>query len=229
MINHDGVYIVFEGADFVGKTTVAGLVEDQLRVLDPPVTLTKHPGATPLGQHLRKLVKTPHVFNDKIEVDPMSAQILMMVDQICFINTMLTPKLNNREIVLADRSNFISCIAYGLAEGLKTTMLNRLFQLADSPAPDKVFILQAPWEVRADRYGDREKFRDRCDEQGEEFHEKVAHIYDNLLTLNPEIVVLLSGFVPIENITRPAEEIAKQLVDRIVEVARKKRENPLGS
>jgi len=232
MIDHDGVYIVFEGADFVGKTTVASLVEKKLKESDKRTTLTKHPGATPLGQHLRKLVKTPDVFNDNIEIDPMSAQILMMVDQICFINTVLTPKLDNKQIVLADRSNFISGIVYGLAEGLQTTTLNKLFQLADSPTPDRVFILRVSDEIRMERAGARRKVKDRFEDQGNDFISKVANIYDNLLVLNPEILVLLTRFVPVENIiykdsTKPIEELAEELTQEILHIAKQKCENPL--
>jgi len=236
MIEHNGVYIVFEGPDFVGKTTIATMVENNLKVAGKDPILTKHPGATPLGKHLRKLVKTPQIFEDKeeefsppIKVDPTSAQILMMVDQICFINTILSPQLAENGMVLADRSNFISMIAYGLSEGLKLSDLHKLFQLASSPAPDEVFILQAPWEVRESRMqiDDRGGPTDRFDSKGIEFHKKVADVYDNLLTINPEILVLLANFVPTENITyvdatKPAAEIAVWLTARILEIASQK-------
>lgn len=221
MINHDGVYIVFEGVDFTGKTTAAANVKNILShsIHDTETILTKHPGATPLGQHLRKLVKTPAEFDTSIEIDPMSAQLLMMVDQICFINTVLWPNVNDGNIVLADRSNFISAIAYGIPEGVTIGQLNKTFRLADSPAPDRVFILNAPWEAIEDRMRSRGKPVDRFEDNGDTYLKQVADIY-RTLTERADLMVLLSDYVPIENIryidaTQPAEAIAKQIASEV--------------
>ena len=157
MIHSDtGTYIVFEGVDFCGKTTASTFVNEILESTDEITSvLTKHPGATPLGQHLRHLVKTPETINEAIEIDGVSAQVLMMVDQICFINTILRPELDKGSIVLADRSNFVSAIAYGIPEGVSPAQLNKLFQLVNSPSPDRIFILKAPWEILKERMGSR--------------------------------------------------------------------------
>jgi dTMP kinase len=224
MINHDGVYIVFEGVDFTGKTTAATNVKNILHnnIHDADTILTKHPGATPLGQHLRKLVKTPAEFDTNIKVDPISAQLLMMVDQICFINTILWPNLNDGNIVLADRSNFVSAIAYGIPEGVTTGQLNKTFRLADSPAPDRIFILSAPWETIEDRMRSRGKEIDRFEDNGNNYLKQVADIYRTLIE-RTDLMVLLSDYVPIENIryidaTQSAEAIAKQIAAEVQQV-----------
>lgn len=227
MIHSDtGTYIVFEGVDFCGKTTAITLVHEILQDI-PEVNslLTKHPGATPLGRHLRRLVKTPEKINKNIEIDGVSAQVLMMVDQICFINTILTPELDKGNIVLADRSNFVSAIAYGIPEGVSPAQLNKLFQLVDSPSPDRIFILKAPWEVLQERMGKRSKGSDRFEDHGHSYLQQVADIYDHL-KMRPHLLVLLSDYVPIENIvyidaTESPEAIAERIVSETLSIKKK--------
>lgn len=222
---NEGTYIVFEGHDYVGKSTLTAKVTERLQDNNITTVPTHHPGATPLGRHLRKLVKDPGFFQHEsdteyIQVDPMSAQTLMMVDQICFIETILKPELDKGNTVLADRSNFISCIAYGIAEGLDIPRINKLLQLAKSPTPDKVYILQIPWEVAKERGSEKEKSRtkDRFEDAGDNFMRRVADIYDNLTTMNPEILILLTDFVPIERVTYiDATSNPNQLADQVTQ------------
>jgi len=222
---HQGIYVVFEGSDFCGKSTLAHLVKEELYNLNLNCALTHHPGATPLGKHLRKLVKTPEEFtvDEPIVIDAMSAQMLMMVDLSCFVNTQLIPYLENGGIMLADRSNHISCIIYGVAEGLKLTAINKLLGLVQSPAPDRVFIISNRWETIVERMqkSDRNK-SDRYDND-KDLLLKIGNLYDNLLTLSPEALMMLSKYVPLEHIKylngdTPAIELAKSIAQQIVQL-----------
>lgn len=221
-----GTYIVFEGVDFCGKTTLAQNVHAALLNANKTSILTKHPGATSLGKHLRKLVKNPEIIDTTIRIDALSAQTLMMVDQICFINTILTPQLDAGHIVLADRCNFISCIAYGLPEGLNIETINKLFQLAQSPCPDKVFILKAPWTVVAERMVLRGRSKDRFEDRGGAYLRAVAEIYDTL-SIRPDLLSLLSDFVPLDRIeyldaTKTPAALAKEVTAAISNIASEK-------
>ena len=61
-----GTYVIFEGNEATGKSStmkaVAEAMKDRL-----PAKLTHHPGSTPLGAHLRKLVKYPKEIDPEIE------------------------------------------------------------------------------------------------------------------------------------------------------------------
>ena len=232
---HQGLYIVFEGSDYSGKSTLAHLVMEELRGMN--CVLTHHPGATPLGQHLRKLVKTPEVFNEDypasepIKIDALSVQMLLMVDHSCFVNTRLIPHLENDGIMLADRSDYISCIVYGVAEGLKLTTINKLLGLVQSPPPDRVFIISNRWETIKERMqkSDNRAKSDRYD-HNEELLRHVGELYDNLLTLSPEALMMLSRYVPLEHIKylngdTPAIELAKSIAQQIQRLANEKRAN----
>jgi dTMP kinase len=235
---YQGLYIVFEGMDYSGKSTLAHMVREELRNMKFDCVLTQHPGATPLGKHLRKLIKTPELFDepssDPIEIDNMSVQMMMMVDHGCFVKTKLIPHLVKGGIMLADRSNYISCIVYGVAEGLKLTSVNKLLGLVQSPAPDRVFIISNRWETiveRMNRSTDLSKF-DRYD-HNVDLLKQVGDLYDNLLKLSPEALMMLSRYVPLEHIKylngdTPAIELAQSIAQQIVRLANEKMESNVG-
>ena len=70
----NGLYVIFEGNEGTGKTStmaaVAEALKDRLEIRQ-----THHPGSTPLGKHLRKLVKHPVEIDPEIEIDPLSRQL----------------------------------------------------------------------------------------------------------------------------------------------------------
>jgi thymidylate kinase len=54
--NMSGKFIVFEGVEGCGKTTQMQLCSQWLESLNIPVVLTREPGGTELGKHLRALL-----------------------------------------------------------------------------------------------------------------------------------------------------------------------------
>ena len=231
---HQGIYVVFEGCDFAGKSTLSRLVQSRIAEgvdwFDGQVKLTSHPGATKLGKHLRVLSKTPQVFDEEIVIDPLSRQLLMFIDQICFINTVLTPFLESGGMMLADRSNFISGIIYGLTQGADLQSLNRMFSITKSPTPDVVFVVHAPFETLVERRAkdSRSPARDVFDSDTE-FLRRVCEFYDNLLVSDQDTLLLLSDYVPLERITyidgtQPPETIANLVLGKLKDIAKIKRE-----
>lgn len=229
---HQGLYVVFEGSDYSGKSTLAHMVMQKLSSQQPKLdcVLTHQPGSTPLGQHLRKLVKTPEQFDEHIKIDSMSAQMLMMVDHGCFVNTVLTPHLEKGGVMLADRSNYISCIVYGVAEGLKLTSINKLLGLVQSPVPDRVFIISNRWETIIERMQKSDRVKSDRWDNNKDLLRHVGELYDNLLELGPEALMMLSRYVPIEHIKylngdTPAIELANTIAQQITQLANEKMES----
>lgn len=192
----DGKYIIIEGGDFAGKSTLVTNLEKRF----PGSIATRHPGATPIGQHLRTLVKNPSVFGSDLILSPASAQLIMMIDQIEFINQLLRPSLRDGKMIIADRINFISGIVYGLAEGLMVEDVAKMLALIDTPKPDKVFILSPPWEAVLSRQAGRAHGTpDRFEDQGMDFIKRIHDIYRTLLSVNGA-KQLISNFVDLDNI-----------------------------
>lgn len=221
------LYVVFEGADGVGKTStmraVAEMFADRLTIKQ-----THHPGSTPLGAHLRKLVKFPHSIDPNIEIDSLSRQMLYMVDLISFIKTILEPALENGQTVFADRSSLISSLVYSVADGLDLQDVQRLSQLITTPKADRVYVLQCPWDVGQQRVlRDRQESAydggelgelDHYDKQPGFFLQKIQDAYDNLLTGPAEQTILVSRVAALDNIVYiDATQSQKRVVHDIAE------------
>lgn len=199
------MYIIFEGNDGVGKSTTMKAVAERVKIERPDsdIILTHHPGSTPLGAHIRQLVKFPNKIDPNINLDEYSRQLLYMVDTINFIKTLLIPSLEQGKIVFADRSSFISSIVYGLADGLSLAQISRLLDLITPPRADKLFILQCPWQIAKSRITKTRTELDHYDQKQAEFFERVERTYDTLLgpghqTMMVSKVVALSDVIYVD-------------------------------
>lgn len=207
-----GFYVIFEGSDGAGKTTVMHQVAesftkrlDEKGVEHDRIILTHHPGSTSLGQHIRQLVKFPRTFDKNIQVDELSRQMLYMVDTINFVRTLLEPALNRNKIVFADRSSYISALVYGRADGLDLRDIEKVFDILIPPKADRLMVLQLPATICMERMREnREEAEtdelDHYDHQPIEFFEKITNLYDNLITTSPEQTALVSRSVPIDDV-----------------------------
>jgi dTMP kinase len=218
-----GFYCVIEGIEGAGKTTVTAKVAERLAGLMSGRTIlpTRHPGATPLGKHLRTLLKYSWQIDPAIELDALSSQLLMVVDNSCFVSTVLLPALERGEVVLADRSNFISSIAYGVADGLQYGQIDQMFRVAKPPHMDRLYVLRLPWEIARERMmaqggGDKGGL-DRFEQKGEAFFRRVQSVYNGLVTGPQELLMVVNHSVRLENIkyvdaTQPIDMVVNEIV-----------------
>ena len=118
----NGKFIVFEGVDNSGKTTVATQISDWLLNSEQINTLiTKHPGSTPVGQEIRTILK-----HSEHPINPTAQALLFAADNSMFINQILKPNINNGTWVIGDRNNFISSLAYQIASGCSWDELDKV-------------------------------------------------------------------------------------------------------
>ncbi len=222
-------YVIFEGNDGTGKTTAMKAVAERLRILYPKFDplLTQHPGSTPLGKHLRQLVKFPDKLDPNIVIDDLSRQVLYMVDTISFVKTLLEPTLGSGRAVFADRSSFISAIVYGIADGLSLGDLARLLELITPPKADRLYIFQCPSAIGRERINAARGELDHYDRKPLEFASKIEGIYSSLLTTSAQQTILVSHSVSIDNViyidaTKPQQEVVDNIVADLIEVMKQR-------
>ena len=172
-------YFIFEGPDGVGKSTAINNTIATLGKNFPlygKIVSTQLPGTTPLGQHIRKLVKDPQAVNQDININPLTRQILYAADYSSFIIDHLSPLLGDGTTVVCDRCSAISSRVYGHAEGVNIDDLDALYKLIKSPIADVLFVLNCDPEQAQKRIeGNREK--DHFDFKPLEFKKKVHESY----------------------------------------------------
>lgn len=193
------MYYVFEGMDGAGKSTIIKQVAATLsKVITNPINITFQPGNTPLGAHLRKLVKNSEEIDPAITIDPLSRQLFYIIDAISYSKSVLEPKLANLELVLSDRSSFISSIAYGSAEGLSHSEISKLFSVMDPPKISKLFILTCDLEISRSRISTRKS--DYFDSKPAEFFDRLYHTYLGFVSGDSPYSDLVSKSVDLSDI-----------------------------
>ena len=94
-----GFFITFEGLDGSGKTTQLRLLARALKARDLPVTTTRQPGGTELGDQIRALLLDSKTQN----IAPLAEMSLMFADRAQSIHQIVQPALDDGHIVLCDR------------------------------------------------------------------------------------------------------------------------------
>lgn len=185
-------YIILEGVDASGKTTAAKFLTDWLHSQNIDAIYTGHPGSTDFGKKIRGITHDP---SEKLH--HITEAMIFAADQNEFFEQILKPKLSAGSWVIADRSNFVSGLAYQIASGCS---LNELDQIQDSipnpPKADLLVILHADREViakRSQQRGNKDRFEDLMREDS--YYSKVVDAYSKMLNHDSEIEKRLLKFV----------------------------------
>ena len=207
----NGKLIVFEGVEGCGKTSQMQLCYEWLRSLHIPVIMTRQPGGTELGTHLRRLLLDK---TDNQQISDRTELLLYAADRSQHIEQFIQPNLAAGKIILCDRYIY-STIAYqGYGRGLDMDLINQLNSIATAGlASDLTFWLDIDVEVGLSRKrGDGDKF-DRIEQEKIDFHRRVQQGYTALATSKPETIIPIDG-----NLTKQAvqEKIQQVLENRLI-------------
>ncbi|MDD4988975.1 MAG: dTMP kinase [Candidatus Pacebacteria bacterium] len=171
-----GKYIILEGLEGTGKGTQVEKLRERLEKLGKRVIVVREPGGTPIGEEIRKILKSPYIIRTpETEIFMFSAARAELARQI------VLPALEKGVNVISDRS-FLSTFTYQIY-GHQRMDLMLMFEKLTAEAvgtirPDQIIILDiAPKKglERAQKRNAGEK--DRFDDLGVPFHERVRAGY----------------------------------------------------
>ena len=192
------MFIVFEGIDGAGKTTQARALYRRLVRIGRPALLTREPGGTPLGQTVRRWVKTRQGLTPSAELFLFSAARAQLVEQV------IRPSLSEGITVIADR--FVaSTIAYqGHGRGLDIGLVEQVNrQAAAGVTPTITVLLDLNPEVGILRKS--AAFRgqdDNFDAAPLGFQEKIRHAYLEQAETDPDGWLIMDGSTPRNRLSR---------------------------
>ena len=146
-----GYFITFEGMDGSGKTT-------QIRALSTALTeqginhiVTREPGGTTEGEHLRSLLLTQSQFKKSRQGDfqglsPLSQALIFSGARRHHLETVIWPALKKGTWVLCDRYEDSTQIYQGVVGGLSQSVLEKIKTVTMHPhlqlsMPDLTFVL----------------------------------------------------------------------------------------
>src|SRR5260370_1349311 len=101
-----GVFLVVEGREGAGKTTLVGWLAAQLLAEGRPAFTVREPGGTPVAEAARKLA-----LKSKHDIAPAAELFLMLAARADLVEREIRPALEAGKVVVADRFD-LSTMAY---------------------------------------------------------------------------------------------------------------------
>jgi dTMP kinase len=192
-----GFFLVIEGTEGAGKTTLAGALAARFRAAGADPLLVREPGGTPVAERIRSLLLDPA---DAIE--PASELFLFLAARADLVARVIRPALTAGRVVLADRFQ-LSTEAYQCGgRGLDVALFREANRAATGGlSPDLTLVLDLPTELGFERIRRSGLTLDRIEQAGADFHARVAAVFRN--ATGPG-VVHLDGSLPSEQVLRTA-------------------------
>ncbi|MCC7363495.1 MAG: dTMP kinase [Dehalococcoidia bacterium] len=182
------MFIVLEGGEGAGKSTLAADLAARLRAAGRTVNLTREPGGTAAGELVRGLLHEP--------LQPWAETFAFMVARAELVAEVIRPALERGETVLCDRFAGSTFAYQGWGRGLALADLDRVNALATGGlAPDLVLYLDIPPEIGlARKHGETEAIRTGLEARA--FHERVREGYRAQAAAAPATWVTIDALQP---------------------------------
>lgn len=203
-----GIFISTEGGDGCGKTTQARILGEWLaQVLETDVVLTREPGGTELGRHIRQLLLHGDDMGSRAEA------LLYAADRAHHIDTVVRPALERDAVVVSDRYIDSSVAYQGGGRKLTASAVRGLSMWAtEGLVPHITFLLDIDPKVGASRFTDAP---DRLESAGDEFHIRTRNTYLQMAQDEPARWIVVDAHGTIEEI---AEVMRERAVERLSEL-----------
>ena len=177
-----GKFIVLEGGEGSGKSTQAERLTAALDAVQ-----TREPGGTAVGTQLREVLlgRGTTGLSDRAEA------LLMAADRAQHVAEVVEPALAAGRHVVCDRFLGSSVAYQGYGRGLDPSEVRELSVWATAGLlPDLVVLLTVPAEESVRRTGGA---RDRIEDAGIEFHQRVADGFAAQAAAEPDRWVVVDG------------------------------------
>lgn len=182
-----GLFIVFEGGEGAGKSSLIKAIDSKFREELPNVSvvLTREPGGSRIGTAVRDII-----LHSSPPVSPRAEALLFAAERAQHVEDVIAPALAQEQIVLCDRFVDSSIVYQGVARGLGSSEVESLSTFAaPSLNPDMVILLDIDPEVGI-RRKEEQKELNNMELESLEFHKQVREEFLNLAANRENMFVL---------------------------------------
>jgi len=189
------LFITFEGIEGCGKSTQAKRIANRLERAGVPIILTREPGGTPIGNHIRQIL----LASGNRDLHPLAELFLYEADRAQHVANVVTPALAEKKWVLCDRFLDATTAYQGYARGQDLSMTTQLNEIASfGIMPNLTFLLDCPVAVGLKRALKRNAEsevmdQDRFEKEKMAFHEAVRNGYLDLAKKTPERFIVVDA------------------------------------
>lgn len=200
MINlKQGILIAIEGIDGSGKSSLAKNLFNELLKQEYAVLLTKEPGDTPLGQHLRGIVQ-----EKKMPVCPKAEFLLFATDRAQHFYELIIPALEQKKIIISDRMADSSLVYQGYGRGLDIDIIKTINAWAmNGINPDVTIYVKVSIQTAQQRILQRNATLTSFEKEKQDFIQKLIQGFDTLYK-NRKDVIIINGNQSMEQVTHDA-------------------------
>jgi len=176
------LFIAIEGIDGSGKTTLSKHLTD-LCSKQYDVLLTKEPGGTDIGSHLRAML---HESSEKI--DKKAQYLLFAADRAQHISHVIQPHLEKGYIVITDRFTDSSLAYQGYGNGISKEIITTINNWTTNHLrPDIIFYIDISVQEALKRLASRNNLSAY---ENKDFLQRVSSGFHELFKDRKEVVTL---------------------------------------
>ena len=203
-----GYLLSFEGGEGGGKgTQIANLVM-YLKALGYPITETREPGGTLIGNDIRGILLNPK----HAGMDYLTELLLYEATRAQLLREVIRPALSRGEIVICDRFADSTTVYQGDARGIDLQIIGQLNQIATNGLrPDYTVLLDLDPIIGLQRIQKRGT-PDRLEQEALTFHQRVRQGYLRLAKQEPDRFLVIDAS---ENPTQIQATIRTALITRL--------------
>lgn len=195
-----GVFIVVDGPDGAGKTTLVGRLAARLRGQGQDVLEVRQPGGTPLAEAARKQALDP-----ALDASPLAELFLMLAARADQVAKVIRPALERGQVVISDRYDLATEAYQIVGRGLPRDRVLQANDLAtDGLRPNLTLVLDLPASEGRRRQSKAGKTLDRIESESAEWHDRVALVFRD--AAGPG-VVHIDATPPPDDVERAAWEV----------------------
>ncbi|MCP4278931.1 MAG: dTMP kinase [Alteromonas sp.] len=190
-----GKFIVVEGLEGAGKSSVIGLIVQALKGAGKRVEQTREPGGTPMAEAIRECVK--HDWDEIVSEE--TELLLMYAARVQLLTNKILPSLDAGAWVVGDRHDLSSQAYQGGGRGVSGKTMSAISDIAlKGFKPDLTLYLDVEPAVGLERARGRGEL-DRIEQAGLAFFERTRAKYLSLAKQDESIVVV-SAMQPMEKV-----------------------------
>lgn len=201
-----GYFIVFEGPDGSGKTTVADAVCNKLTAEGFDIVHTREPGGIDIAEQIRNVILDPK----NTAMDARTEALLYAASRRQHLMEKVLPAIDAGKIVICERFVYSSLAYQGKARGIGIDAVYKINEFAiEGCKPDLTIYLDIDEKLGQSRINQRET-KDRLDAESINFHHLVNEGYREILDKYKDIKIV--------DASKPVEEVINDSISLIMEL-----------
>ncbi len=193
----NGKFIVFEGPDGSGKTTILKKVNEVLTNQGYKVNVFREPGGTKISEKIRDII----IDNDNKEMADKTEALLFAASRAQLVEEKFKPLLNKGEIIFSDRYVLSSLTYQGVGRKLGIKEVQAINNFATNGIkPDITIFFDIDYKEALLRK--RANFSaDRLENEDFQFHKDIFDAYLDMAEKFKEDIVKIDASLSIDEVT----------------------------